>query len=493
MSTLQAPKETPTPDTHLPARHPWRRALLLFTLLALSVAFYVVLVNATPEGDDRLSRIVPFLHVWMLCFLPYSLACALVLATKPPVGRWRWTELGIIFLGALILRIMLLPALPGLSRDAWRYLWDARVILHGYSPYVYAPWDKALVPLRDTLILGNSRFRNVPTIYPPGAELVYVLSYLLAPSNLFVLKSIFVAFDMVTCGALALLLAHRGLDPRRVILYAWCPLPIVEFAIQGHVDVITLAFTVLAVLSATSNWHGERVLTGILIGLGTLTKFYPILLLLVLLRRQRGDWALVCACGGTVLLGYLPFFILGHGQALGFFFMYASEQGLNAGVTQQVVHWIGIQRGLALAAVILLERIVAVVLLASVSLVVFVLRQRERLSAEVATLVLIGTFLSISSHVFPWYTTALLPWVAMLAAPLWTREGLSGKGIAVAAAWYFPCASLLGYFFAYTNDWQVYYALVYGILMAGLGLAAIAGMTRYLSLVKKRGVVREKR
>ena len=81
----------------------------------------------------------------------------------------------------------------------------------------------------------------------------------------------------------------------------------------------------------------------------------------------------------------------------------------------------------------------------------------------------------------------------MLAAPLRTREGLSGKGIAVAAAWYFPCASLLGYFFAYTNDWQVYYALVYGILMAGLGLAAIAGMTRYLPLVKKRGVVREKR
>jgi Glycosyltransferase family 87 len=492
MSTLQAPKETPTLDTLLPARHPWRRALLLFTLLLLSVGFYAVLVSVAPKGDDRLSGIVPFLHVWMLCFLPYSLACALVLATKPPVGRWRRTELGIIFLGAMILRIMLLPTLPGLSRDAWRYLWDARVILHGYSPYVYAPWDKALVALRDTLILGNSRFRNVPTIYPPGAELVYALSYLLAPSNLFALKSIFVAFDMITCGALALLLARRGLDPRRVILYAWCPLPIVEFALQGHVDVITVMFTVLAVLAATSSRPGERVLTGILIGLGTLTKLYPILLLLVLLRRQRRDLALVCACGGTVLLGYLPFLILGHGQVLGFFFTYASEQGLNAGVTQQMVHRIGIQRGLAPAAILLLERIVDVVLLASVSLVVFVLRQRERLSVEVATLVLIGTFLSISSHVFPWYTTALLPWVAMLVAPLRTREGLSGKGMAIAAAWYFPCASLLGYFFTYTGDWRVYYALVYGILMAGLALAAIAGMTRYLSLVKKRGVVREK-
>jgi hypothetical protein len=493
MSILQAPKKTPTPDTLLPARHPWRRALLLFALLLLSVGLYMMLASVAPKGDDRVSRIVPFLHVWMLSFLPYCLACALVLVTKPVAGRWGWVEMEIILAGALVLRVLLLPSLPSLSRDAWRYLWDARVILHGYSPYVYAPWDKALVPLRDALILGNSRFRNVPTIYPPGAELVYVLSYLLAPSNLFVLKSIFVAFDMITCGVLALLLARRGLDPRSVILYAWCPLPIVEFALQGHVDVITLMFTVLAVLSATSSWPGERVSTGILIGLGTLTKLYPILLLVVLLRRQRGDWALVCACGGTVLLGYLPFFILGHGQVLGFFFTYASEQGLNAGVTQQLMHWIGMQRGLALATILLLERIVAVVLLASVSLVVFVLRQRERLSVEVATLVLIGTFLSISSHVFPWYTTALLPWVAMQVGPLQIREGLSGKGMAIAAFWYVPCASLLGYFFAYTHDWRVYYALVYGVLMAGLALAAITGMMQFLSRVKKHVVVREKR
>jgi hypothetical protein len=224
-------------------------------LLLLSISLYLVLIGAAPKAD---SMSTPFLLLWLLCFLPYGMACALVLATKPPVGGWRWTELGMIFLGALILRIMLLPTLPGLSRDAWRYLWDARVTLHGYSPYVYAPGDKVLTPLRVALIYGNSRFRNVPTIYPPGAELVYVLSYLLAPSNIVVLKGIFVAFDIVTCGALGLLLNHRGLDPRRVILYAWCPLPIVEFALQGHIDVITLAFTVLAVPAATSHWYVLR-------------------------------------------------------------------------------------------------------------------------------------------------------------------------------------------------------------------------------------------
>ncbi len=83
-----------------------------------------------------------------------------------------------------------------------------------------------------------------------------MLSYLLAPSNFFFLKGIFVGFDMVTCGALALLLMRKGLDPRRVVIYAWCPLPIVEFATQGHLDAATITFTVLTVLSAASNRRG---------------------------------------------------------------------------------------------------------------------------------------------------------------------------------------------------------------------------------------------
>ena len=133
------------------------------------------------------------------------------------------------------------------------------------------------------ILYTNSRFRNVPTIYPPGAQVVYLISYLLAPANLYFLKGLFVIFDMVTCVALIVLLGRKGLDQRRVILYAWCPLPIIEFAIQGHVDVITLTFTILAILAASNHSVRGYMLTGFLIGLATLTKIYPILLLVVIL------------------------------------------------------------------------------------------------------------------------------------------------------------------------------------------------------------------
>ena len=485
MSKLQVPEVIPVAEP-VTVKRSWWRILTLCSLLLCSVFTYILLIHAAPQNDDR---IAPFLHVWMISFLPYFAASAFVLATKPLAGKWRWIELGIIVLGAFILRIMLLSLPPGLSHDSWRYLWDARVTLHGFSPYVYAPADKALASLQNTILFTNSRFRNVPTIYPPGAQAVYLLSYLLVPANLYFLKGLFVMFDMATCIALIVLLGRKGLDQRRVILYAWCPLPIIEFAIQGHVDVITLTITILAILAAS--YHSVRgyILTGFLIGLATLTKLYPILLLLVLLPygndrnaplMQRITYhyvPLLASCFATIIIGYTPYLNLGHGQAFGFFAAYASEQGQNAGVTQQVVHWLGDRFRLPLAKTIELEHLVDVFLLVTASVIVFVLRWRNRISVEAGTLILFGVILSISSHVFPWYTTILLLWVPVLLVPFWSNTELVGQGLAVIAVWYFTTTALLSYFFnpvpGIPNDWTAYYRLVYWPVMVALSVAAL--------------------
>ncbi len=542
MPALHELKMKKTDDEPGAARPPlWRiGALCLFFLV--SVIAYMLLIGTAPRGDGP---VVPFLSAWMVSFVPYLACCAFVLVTKPAQGRWHWIEVGIILLGAFVLRAMLLPLPPVTSRDSWRYLWDARVTLHGFSPYVYAPADRALAPLRDMVLYPNSRFRTVPTIYPPGAQGVFLLSYVLAGANLLFLKAIFLAFDMVTCVSLVVLLERKGLDPRRAIIYAWCPLPIVEFAIQGHVDVITLTFTILAVLSAAGTSIRGRMLTGFLIGLATLSKLYPILLLFALLsditgsernvkevsilggdcregadksamgainrplhifrhdfmkvhhrplRFTRKDrepvkdrgvalvrsiiaWSVpqIATCCGTILLGYLPYLILGHGQVLGYFAIYAGEQGENAGPVQQVVYWLAGQFHMTLGATITLEHIIDIALISVASLLIIVLRLRNHISREAATLVLFGVVLSISSHVFPWYTTVLLLWVPVLISPDdW--KGRSARSLAITAVWYFTIASLLGYFVNQVSlDWGAYYRLVYMPAMIALGGAAIIG------------------
>src|SRR5689334_17409229 len=246
-------------------KSPWRRFLVLCLLLLFALAANIVLAVTAAPADTSVTL---FIWLWVISFLPYLAACIFVLNTKAGVGRWQWMELGVILGGALVLRAMLLPIPPDLSHDSWRYLWDARVTLHGYSPYVYGPGDPLFLHLRD-FIYDNSRFRSVPTLYPPGAQAIYLISYLLAPSNLFFLKGMFIVFDLVTCVALAFFLQYRGLDPARTIIYAWSPLPIVEFAIQGHVDAVTLTFTLLALLCSLSNRQSMRILTGFLIAMAT--------------------------------------------------------------------------------------------------------------------------------------------------------------------------------------------------------------------------------
>jgi hypothetical protein len=306
---------------------------------------------------------------------------------------------------------------------------------------------------------------------------------------------------MVTCVALIVLLGRKGLDQRRVILYAWCPLPIIEFAIQGHVDVITLTFTILAILAASYSSVRGYMLTGFLIGLATLTKIYPILLLVVILpngidkdapvmQRMRYHYLpLLGSCFATIIIGYLPYLILGHGQAFGFFAAYASEQGQNAGVTQQIVHWLGDRLRLPLAKTITLEHLVDVFVIGTASLIVFVLRWRKRISVEAGTLILFGIILSISSHVFPWYTTILLLWVPTLLVPLRSPKGLIGQGLAIIAVWYFTTTVLLSYFFnpvqGVPNDWTLYYGLVYWPVMVALCVAALIYAINFMRYQKR--------
>ena len=139
---------------------------------------------------------------------------------------------------------------------------------------------------------------------------------------------------------------------------------------------------------------------------------------------------------------------------------------------------------MGLASTITLEHIVDALLVSAVSLIVFVMRLRNHIGIEAAVLVLYGVVLSISSHVFPWYTTTLLLWVPVFVGPLWTRVGLSGRSLAIIAVWYFTVTSLLGYFF--NSDWTLYYRLVYTPVMIALGVAALIGVLNGFRLQTKR-------
>ncbi len=159
---------------------------------------------------------------------------------------------GVIVAGfAVLFRLLLLDTAPSLSDDIYRYLWDARVLAAGENPYAQAPDAASLTWLRDD---DWSRINHpeIVTVYPPVAQWFFRAAHAAWP-GVTGMKAALVLCDLLLIAVLWRLLKARGQNPGRALLYAWHPLPVIEIAGNGHVDVLGVALMMLALLFLVSD------------------------------------------------------------------------------------------------------------------------------------------------------------------------------------------------------------------------------------------------
>lgn len=149
-----------------------------------------------------------------------------MMAACPRAMNWVW------FWGVAILaRVLLLPMTPG--DDVWRYLWEGRIQLEGFSPYLLAPDSPDLVALRDATWSGINH-AHATAIYPPIAQLV--LRGIAAISGTVLgLKILFLLADLATSALLA-----RRFGLGAAVLYAWNPLVVYVGAGGAHYEPVLL-------------------------------------------------------------------------------------------------------------------------------------------------------------------------------------------------------------------------------------------------------------
>ena len=308
---------------------------------------------------------------------------------------------------AALMRLAVLLAPPYLSDDINRYVWDGRVEGAGINPYRYVPADPHLAALRDQTIFPNiNRSDYAPTIYPPVAEYVFFLGTRFGES-LTAMKATLLAFEMAGVLLLLRLLQDSRLPPGRILIYAWHPLTLWEFAGSGHVDAAVVTFVVLAL------WARRREaawLSGSALAAAALVKFFPAVLFPALYRRW--DWKMPLAAAVTVIVAYLPF--IGAGRALlGFLPGYLQEEGLQSGAglflwnllrSVPLLEHAGLALYLAMAAAALLALAVHSVLTAE-----------GRYLASALTLA-VATMVLVSPH-YPWYFAWIVPLICFTPRP----------------------------------------------------------------------------
>ena len=289
------------------------------TLNTLGIAMLVVYRIAV--HSNGVADIEWFLKLVFVQSVIYLAAAWLSLRTR---DSRRLLLLALIFAALFRLSIIFFP--PYLSDDIYRYVWDGRVQAAGINPYRYMPADESLAHLRDEKIYPNMNRRDsAQTIYPPIAEAAFLLITRFSESVTW-MKAVMVGVEAVTVWAIIQLLISFGFARQRVLIYAWHPLVIWEFAGSGHADAMAIAFIALALLARRR--HGET-LTGVFLAFATCVKLFPAALFPALYRR--GSWKMPLAFVTTIFIAYLPYLKVGPLGVLGSLPGYASERGIYSG------------------------------------------------------------------------------------------------------------------------------------------------------------------
>ena len=315
--------------------------------------------------------------------------------------------LPVVLLFAVLLRISIVFAPPYLSDDIYRYVWDGRVQAAGINPYRFVPDRPELESLQDGVIFPHiNRSDYAPTIYPPVAQAIFLVATRVSESITW-MKTVMVGFEALAVWMLVRLLLSLGLPAERVLIYAWNPLTIWEFAGSGHIDAAAIAFLVLALWARRRNLAA---LAGVTLACATLVKFYPAVIFPALYRRW--DWKMPVSFAATVILGYLPYAKLGLG-VLGFLPGYIEEEGLKSG--ERFYLWTLLHKAWPDSGVDGVWYVALFLLVLVATAVWLSLRQRradEDFLVHAAILASLCTVL-FSPH-YPWYFAWLLPLLVLV-------------------------------------------------------------------------------
>lgn len=177
---------------------------------------------------------------------------------------------------AFLLRLSFLTTIPIGSDDVYRYMWDGKIQASGINPYLYVPNDARLNSYHSDLLPEALNFKEMKTIYFPLSQWLFYIGYNLSGESVWGYKLLLFLFELLTIAGLFQLLKKLKIDPKYSLLYALCPLPIFQFAVDAHLDGFGLPLLLFSLFFYMDN---KKNFSAVLLGLSLSIK--PIGLILV--------------------------------------------------------------------------------------------------------------------------------------------------------------------------------------------------------------------
>ena len=187
---------------------------------------------------------------------------------------------------AFLVRALFILAIPNLSQDFYRFIWDGRMILEGYNPYLYTPESfisigqfpitqaqELYVGMRE---LNGSHFTN----YPPVNQLCFSIAALFTGKSIvgsaLVLRLLIIAADFGTLYFGTKLLEKLKLPIHNIFWFILNPFIIIELTGNLHFEGVMIFFLVWSLyLLHSHKWKWAAVAFALSIA----TKLVPLMFL----------------------------------------------------------------------------------------------------------------------------------------------------------------------------------------------------------------------
>ena len=334
---------------------------------------------------------------------------------------WIWALLGIT------VRVLFLTAIPNLSQDFYRFIWDGRLLILGINPYVFTPGQLAngsqiaqdlisldTIPNAKALIqgMGNlnaSHYSN----YPPINQLCFALAALFAKNSILGsvigLRILIIGADIGILYFGKKLLERLKMPVKNIFWYFLNPFIVIELTGNLHFEAVMLFFVIWSLyLLDTKRW----MLAAITLGISISVKLVPLLFLPLFYKYLvpkglfgEGFWKMkkfYWVTLATVVLCFAPFvsktFITNFSATIGLWFQ---SFEFNASV-YYIIRWIGFQTiGWNIIATVGL--ILPIVVFICVVLLSLFRKYNTTQNLIIGMLLAISIYFLLATTVHPWY------------------------------------------------------------------------------------------
>lgn len=378
-------------------------SLLIISVIALLYTFFAYTIERTDFAAVVL--------LWSCTFI-----LSYLLIAQNPKNNKLLTFSGVFF------RAVFIIAIPNLSQDFYRFLWDGRMLLDGFNPYLSLPenWiasNNAPIAQAEVLYRGMGQLNGSHyTNYPPISQLCYFIAALVARksilSSVITLRLLIILADLGTLYFGKKLLQLLQINTTRIFWFFLNPYIIIEMVGNLHFEAVMVFFIVWSLYLLKKNlWYWSA----IVLGLSVSVKLIPLLFLPLFFQwftkseYQKFDKRGFIKLAGfyfiilfTVLLSFAPFlseqFITNFSRTIRLWFQ---NFEFNASV-YFIVRWIGYQT-VGWNVIETAGKILPIITIAFLIGATFLRKNRTFPQLITACLLSISTYYFLSTTVHPWY------------------------------------------------------------------------------------------